>query len=81
MSSVPSGVSLLAILEGEAQGRGTAKRTEGVSSTSSDFDWDVFEECIREAVNNHDGEIHWKSLKAYLEHYNYLVIDKGDPLE
>lgn len=71
--NVPSGVALLAQLEGEANSRGSLK--EFIPSTSERFDWSAFENCIYDAISNGDGELHWKNLQYYLKRHGYVVFE------
>jgi len=72
---IPSGVALLAQLEGEANGRGKTTVDPFIPSTSTSFDWGTFAECIRDAIDNADGEISSSALKHALKKYGYVVFE------
>ena len=78
-NTIPSGVALLAQLEGEANGRGKTTVDPFIPSTSTSFDWDAFAHCIRDAIDNADGEISPSALRHSLKKYHYVVFEWAGP--
>lgn len=71
---IPSGVALIAQLEGEAQGRGSTKRL----LTQPEIDWDQIEHAVRDAIMEAEGNINAEHLKRSFAEYNLIVIDQTD---
>jgi hypothetical protein len=73
----PSGVALLASLEGAAQGRGrvTPLSPSPKSSDHPDFDWDAIADIVIEAVQDGEGEVLSHYLKKAFDRYKVVLID------
>lgn len=75
-SNIPSGVSLLAELEGQAADRGTTKpRQELRSDRDGSFDWYIVEQAVDDAISNGEGRVTWAYLKLAFERHGLVVID------
>jgi hypothetical protein len=75
---VPSGVVLLAELEGQARERGKNTLAPERISSHPDFDWDSVYWAVRRAIDNGEGSICNDYLAEAFAHYNLTVIDKGE---
>lgn len=72
--STPSGVALLAALEGEAQARGTTE-AKASSLQQLPIDWDAVAFAVRDAINNADGYITGPSLQRAFAHHNLIIVE------